>query len=151
MRPRLFNATEADSEAETDGILVIDDDADVLETMVEALIDAGYAPLYATDSRQALKLLDYITFDLIVSDIMMPGLDGLTLLDLVKERNRDVEVLLVTGYGSRHVAELAARKGASGFLEKPLDPDRLLGAVRQVLWRSRLKRRLRVRSTAKAS
>lgn len=126
-------------DARNAGILVIDDDAEVLETMIEILEDAGFSPVGMTESHRALRILGFVIFDLIISDIMMPGLDGLRLLEIVKQQRPQAEVLLVTGHGTNEIARRAWQAGACGFLEKPFEPDAFVGVVQQVLWRSRMR------------
>ncbi|MFQ5828999.1 MAG: response regulator [Candidatus Methylomirabilia bacterium] len=119
--------------------LVIDDEPEVLEVMVDILEQAGYPAQSTSDSENASRLLETSKFDLIVSDIMMPHLSGLQLLEIAKRQNPDVQVVLVTGYANRQVALEALEKGASGFIEKPIEIEPFLAAVRQALWRRRLK------------
>lgn len=124
---------------DTPGILLIDDEPDVLDVMCEVLDSAGYFPMPARGSQEALHVLRSIQVDLIVSDIMMPGLDGLALLDIVKRHAPGVEVVLVTGYAASLTVQQAWARGACGFLEKPFSADALLDAVQQGLWRGRLR------------
>ncbi len=128
--------------AAQDSILVIDDKPDILEVIVEALKQGGYAPLSGSDPQEAMKLLETTTFDVIISDIVMPHLHGLELLQLVKARDPHVQVLLITAYGAREVALEASAKGAFRFLVKPFDLDELLAAVRVAVLRARAGRRL---------
>ena len=121
-------------------ILVIDDEPEVLAVMVDVLEQEGYSPRSTSDSREASRLLEEATFDVIVSDIMMPHLSGLQLLEMAKRQNPDVQVVFVTGYSTREVAIEALNKGASGFIEKPFQTHQLVAAVREALWRRRLRR-----------
>jgi class 3 adenylate cyclase len=111
-------------------VLVVDDDPEVLRIMVDMLEADGCLVLSATDPERALRLLDALAVDVVVSDVMMPGLNGLQVLALARKRNPTVEVVLVTGYGSREVAAAASEAGAYACLEKPLDFDRLVQTVR---------------------
>lgn len=120
-------------------ILVIDDEPEILSVMVDTLGQEGYSLQSTSDSREAVKLLETTTFDVIVSDIMMPNLTGLQLLEAAKRQNPNVQVVLVTGYSTREVALEALKKGASGFLEKPFETKQLVAAVREALWRQRVK------------
>lgn len=121
-------------------ILVIDDEPEVLAVMVDVLQQEGYSLRSTSDSREASKLLEETVFDVIVSDIMMPHLSGLQLLEMAKRQNPDVQVVFVTGYSTREVALEALNKGASSFIEKPFQTHQLVAAVREALWRRRLKR-----------
>lgn len=120
-------------------ILVIDDEVEALEVMVELLKREGHSPRFTADSREASALLETTPFDVIVSDVMMPHLNGLQLLEKAKRRNPEVQVVLVTAYASRELAIAGLEKGASGFIEKPFQADSFLTTVRQALWRQRLK------------
>lgn len=121
-------------------ILIVDDEPDVLDVMVDVLEQEGYAPRSTTDSREASRLLETTSFDVIVSDIMMPHLSGLQLLEMAKRQNPNVQVVLVTGYSTREVALEALNRGASGYIEKPFHTEQLLASIREAIWRWRLKR-----------
>jgi DNA-binding NtrC family response regulator len=99
----------------------------------------GYVPRSASDSLEASRLLETIAFDVVVSDIMMPNLNGLQLLEAVKRRP-GAQVVLVTAYANRKLAVEALEKGASGFIEKAMTSETFLDAVRQAVLRSRLRR-----------
>lgn len=105
--------------------------------MVDVLEAAGYAPESTTDSREASRHLETTTFDILVSDILMPHLSGFELLELARRRNPDVQVILVTGYSTREMAFEALKRGASGYIEKPFPTEQLLAAVREAVRRSR--------------
>jgi DNA-binding NtrC family response regulator len=140
LRNRVWNPSGDEGvDQRSAGILVVDDEPAVLATMVAALEAEGFLALGSTDPRDVRKLMETVVFDVLVSDVMMPHLDGLALLEIARRQNPDVEVLLVTGYGTREVAFQAWRQGACGFLEKPFQPDQFVTAVRQALWRARMK------------
>ena len=121
-------------------ILVVDDEPEILEVIVDLLTQEGYSPRSTSDSREASRLLEETAFDIIVSDIVMPHLSGLQLLEMAKRQNPDVQVVLVTGYATHAVALEGLNKGASGFIEKPFQMDQLLATLRGALWRWRLRR-----------
>lgn len=114
-------------------ILLIDDEDDVLSMMADVLKDQGYDPASVSNGEEALKLLETRRFDVIVSDIMMPRLNGLRLLEAVKRQDRDVQVVLVTGYATRELAADAVEKGAFRVLEKPFSNDQLIRTVEDAL------------------
>lgn len=116
-------------------ILVVDDDVAVLEAMVEVLKLDGYVPVATSDTREAARLLETGTFDLVISDIVMPHFTGLQLLELARRRNADAQVLLVTAYSTRDLALDALDKGASGLLEKPFSIDQFRAAAHEALRR----------------
>ncbi|HXH81815.1 MAG TPA: response regulator [Candidatus Tectomicrobia bacterium] len=114
-------------------ILLIDDDANVLGVMSEALTQAGYQPRTMRNSQDALDLLRQEPFDLVVSDIVMPDLHGIDLLAAAKRLNPAIKVLFVTGYANRQIVQEGFDKGACGFLEKPFSLGEFSDAVRTVL------------------
>lgn len=119
-------------------ILVVDDEPVVAETIAEVLRAAGYEPDTCTGSVDAVRLLSAVTYDLIVSDLMMPDLTGLQLLSVIKARTPAPEVILVTGFSTRERAMEALERGAFAYLEKPFDSGELLERAKQALWKRRL-------------
>jgi DNA-binding NtrC family response regulator len=114
-------------------ILLIDDEDDVLSMMRDVLIEEGYAPETLSDGAEALAQLEARRFDVVVSDIMMPRLNGMRLLEAVKRTHAEVKVILVTGYATRELAAEALEKGASRLLEKPFTTEQFVSAVRDAL------------------
>ena len=119
-------------------ILVVDDEPGVLTTCVRTLERAGYAAEGAGDSDTALDRLTQEVFDLLLTDIRMPGRDGLELLAIAKELDPHLSVVMITGYGTMEEALRAIRLGAQGFLLKPFEPAELVEAVRDSLRRRAL-------------
>lgn len=119
-------------------ILVVDDEPAVAAVMADALREAGYEPDTRTDSVAALSLISAVAYDLIVSDIAMPGLTGLQLLTLIKAHAPSPEVILITGYGTRELARRALEQGAFAYVEKPFDTADLVERAKQALWKRRL-------------
>lgn len=113
-------------------VLLVDDDPLVRETMVLVLRGAGYGVLLADDGSHALELLRRETVDLVISDILMPGVDGIELLLAIRRHHPDLRVLCISG-GNRinHIQylEMAAKLGAYMVLAKPFTPSQLRGAV----------------------
>jgi two-component system C4-dicarboxylate transport response regulator DctD len=116
-------------------ILLIDDEPDMLRTMVEILEADGHVVVPIGDSRDVPPRLAKSKADLIVSDIVMPHLNGLQLLQLVRAERPDLPVLLVTSFAELGFARKALEAGACGFLEKPFESAQLVDAVRQGLLR----------------
>ncbi|MFZ5587238.1 MAG: response regulator [Thermodesulfobacteriota bacterium] len=114
-------------------ILVADDEELVRELLARFLTNRGHRVLEAADGRQALKLFRDNQIDLVLSDVRMPGLDGLTLLAAIKEINPRVPVLLISGYGDVETVVKALKAGAENFLPKPLSMDILGKVVDQAL------------------
>ncbi|HEX6858980.1 MAG TPA: sigma-54 dependent transcriptional regulator [Caulobacteraceae bacterium] len=132
-------------------VLVVDDEADIRELVAGILSDEGYGVRTAADSEQALAAIRARKPALLVLDIWMQGggMDGLELLDLVKELDADLPVIMISGHGNIETAVNAIKRGAYDFLEKPFKSDRLLLVVQRALEAAGLKRenrRLRVQS-----
>ena len=115
-------------------VLVVDDKENMLKLFSRILGDA-YAVTTAADGERALGLLASREFDVVVTDIQMPGADGFAVLREVKRRWPATEVVLVTAYASIPKAVEAMREGVLDFLEKPFDDELLLAAVGAALRR----------------
>lgn len=123
-------------------VLVVDDEADIRELVAGILSDEGYAVRTANDSESALAAVKLRKPALLILDIWMQGggMDGLELLDLVKELDADIPVIMISGHGNIETAVSAIKRGAYEFLEKPFKSDRLLLCVERALETSNLKR-----------
>jgi CheY-like chemotaxis protein len=121
---------------ETARVLVIDDEPEVLAVMLDILRDGGFSPAAAADGEAALRLLETERFDVIVSDIAMPNMNGLRLLETLRRQGVPARVLLITAFSTRSIVEEALAAGAARVLEKPFRADDLVAAVREALARS---------------
>jgi len=130
-------------------ILVIDDE-DVIRGLVMEILDAaGYAVTGADSAERALRLLERNEYDLVVSDVIMPGLSGLELLESVRARHASLPVVLVTGAGTYDTLSQALTRGAAGLVTKPFAHAELQTAVSDALDRaSRTRQELRERLLA---
>lgn len=107
-------------------VLVVEDDDDCLRFMVVMLEGWGYLVDTATSGRHALQRIDEDCPDVVISDLMMPGMSGLELLQAIRAKeNCDVFFFLLTGYGTVSTAVKAIEEGADECLLKPIDPDKL--------------------------
>jgi len=113
-------------------ILVIDDDAIACEFLQEALKRDGYDVTTFTSATEALKQ-DLSSYDLLMSDIRMPGMDGLRFLEMVHKRWPDLPVILMTAYGSLETTMEALNLGAWDYISKPFSPEDCRSIVRKVL------------------
>src|ERR1700761_5687046 len=122
-------------------ILVVDDEADIRDLVAGILTDEGYAVRVAANSEEALGGITARKPSLLVLDIWMQGggMDGLELLDLVKELDPDLPVIMISGHGNIETAVSAIKRGAYDFLEKPFKSDRLLLIVQRALEATALK------------
>ncbi len=114
-------------------ILVVDDERGLCVGVQEALTREGYAVDAATDAAAALKLAQERLYNLVITDVKMPGLDGTELLRQVKARSRDTMFILMTAFGTVESAVQAMKEGAYDYLSKPLDMQRLRTLVLKAL------------------
>jgi putative nucleotidyltransferase with HDIG domain len=115
-------------------ILVVDDEEPIREVVSSMLNQAGYDARKAASGMEALELLDCgEDFELILTDLMMPELDGIALLEKIKERFPDVPVVMVTAVHDISVALAAIRNGAYDYLLKPFEREQLLLTIRRAL------------------
>lgn len=123
-------------------ILVVDDEADIRELVSGLLEDEGHAVRVASNSDEALAAIRARRPSLALLDIWMQGggLDGLELLDLIKELDPDLPVVMISGHGNIETAVSALQRGAYDFIEKPFKSDRLVVVVQRALEASQLKR-----------
>ena len=117
-------------------ILVIDDEHVIRMLMLEILESAGHEVVGADTAERALSLLEESEFELVVSDVIMPGLSGLELLGAVRARRASLPVVLVTGAGTYDTLNQALTRGAAGLVTKPFSHSDLQGAVADALERA---------------
>ena len=110
-------------------VLIVDDEPTVLEVLVAMLSEAGWQVDAAPNGRQALDLVDANQYEVVLSDIDMPGIDGVQLLREIRGRDLDVPVLLITGHPRVDTAVEALEHGALRYLQKPVRERDLLSAV----------------------
>ena len=122
------------------GVLVADDDATARSALVEMLRDEGYTVRSAADGFKALGQVDDWTPDVVLTDVQMPGLDGIELMRRLRERFEGIGVVVMTAHGSVEKAVAAMREGADDYLIKPLDFEELLMVLRRVLASHELQR-----------
>ncbi|MBD3305201.1 response regulator [candidate division KSB3 bacterium] len=114
-------------------ILVLDDEPDMAENLERILQSGGYETIVETDETKALALIEHEQPDLLLTDLRMPEIDGMTLLEQIKTRQWDIPVIMLTGYASVDSAVEAMKKGAADYLSKPFAPEELLLKIRKAL------------------
>lgn len=119
-------------------ILVIDNERGICRMIEAVLGDAGYKVTSYTRSYEAVESFGAGQFDLVISDVKMPGLDGLEVLGRVKELDSGVPVIMITAHATVEVSIQALRKGAYDMLTKPFEPEELLYRVRNALTQTEL-------------
>jgi DNA-binding NtrC family response regulator len=120
-------------------ILLIDDEPDLREVLGEVLRDEGHTVDVAPDAEIAIERLAARSFDLVVSDVRLPKVDGLTLLHRIRREFPSTEVLLMTAYGSIGDAVTAMNDSAVDYLRKPFEIDRLVAVIARIEERRRSK------------
>ncbi len=113
-------------------ILIVDDEKVQREMLEGFLIKQGYKTASAGDGESAVKLFSQGSFDLVLTDFKMPGMDGLQLLHELKRRNPETVVLILTAYGTVGTAVAAMKEGAYDYLTKPIDLDEMLLLIQRV-------------------
>ena len=114
-------------------ILIVDDLEDVRDMLLEILGALGYEAQTANDGTEALAKLESDPFDMLISDVKMPTMDGLSLLKSVKQQSPDFPVLLIAGHQSSVALSEAVHCRADGFLQKPFRIEQLSEAVQRAL------------------
>jgi len=126
----------------TQDILIVDDEEDIRELIAGLLEDEGYQTRVAGDSDSALELIGARNPNLVILDIWLQGsrLDGLELLDQIKQDNPSLPVVMISGHGNIETAVSAVKRGADNFIEKPFKSDHLLHLVEVATENARLRR-----------
>lgn len=112
-------------------VLVVDDDPVVGKSFDRVLSGKGYAVITASSGQEALNKLEAEDYDVVYTDIKMPGMSGLEMAEQVKARRPWLPVVIVTGYGSPDNEARAEAAGVSGFLRKPLSPEMIEGSAQK--------------------
>jgi DNA-binding NtrC family response regulator len=131
-----------------DRILLVEDEPYVRESMAEILRHEGFHVVLAQDADEADAALQDEAIDTVLTDLRLPGRSGLDLLDSKHMKESGAPVILITGHGTVEDAVLAMKRGAWDFVQKPVDPDALVAAVRRALQHGRLEGEVRRLRTA---
>ena len=120
-------------------LLIVDDDSELRDGITAYLARQGHQVEQCENGRQALVLAEQITFDVIVLDLAMPGICGLEVLELLKLRSAECEIVLQSGVATREVVDEAMRLGAHKFLAKPISFKALDDVVRRAYETSQMR------------
>ena len=129
-------AATADKPAGRDGrsrVLVVDDESSIRELLQKTLALAEYDVDVAPDGRAALERLRLGNYDLLIADLKMPGMDGLTLIREAKRLKTDLPVIIITGFSTESSAIEAVNLGVAGYLTKPFRVPQVLAAAARAL------------------
>lgn len=119
-------------------ILVVEDDNDLRELFCAVLTDNGYTAIPATDGIHAFDILDNTYVDLIISDIMMPRLDGFEMTKALRDANYTMPILMITAKGSAADKRDGFRAGTDDYMVKPIDVNEMVWRVEALLRRSQI-------------
>ncbi len=120
-------------------LLLVDDEESLRSVVAERLTDHGFDVVQAADGESALKALDGFAFDVIVSDLRLPGVDGRQVIDAALTRYPGIVAIVVTGYGTVKDAVDVIKRGAADFISKPFQFDELMHVLTSALEQKRLK------------
>lgn len=121
-------------------ILVIDDELDMLMLLRMIIEDnTDYEVETTNNPSEALKMVMENDYDLVISDLKMPGMDGLELFDEVREMDPDLPLIIITAYGSLETSDEAIKKGVADFITKPFRKDSILFTINRVLELARVR------------
>src|SRR5262245_10253956 len=108
-----------------EAVLVVEDDAAIAKVVCALLSQHGLDPIWVASAEAAVEALEKRPFDVVLSDVKLPGMDGLALLDHVTAKHPELPIVLVTAHGSIALAVDAMKRGATDFVQKPFDRDEL--------------------------
>jgi CheY-like chemotaxis protein len=114
-------------------ILVVDDQEEMRDLLSDMLAGEGCAPMTVASAEDALAELARSPYDLLLTDLNMPRMDGLALLGRVRERWPRLPVVIITGYGSRSTERRVLREGARAYISKPCTLARVVGTLEGAL------------------
>jgi DNA-binding NtrC family response regulator len=112
-------------------VLLVDDEVDFLDTLSERMRTRGMEVSTSSSGSEALKKVEEESYDVIILDLMMPGVDGLEALKILKEKRPELQVILLTGHASVEKGIEAMKLGAMDFLEKPADLSQLTEKIKK--------------------
>jgi two-component system nitrogen regulation response regulator NtrX len=121
-------------------ILIVDDEKSILETLTGILEDEGYEVITASSGEKALTFFTESSPDIVLMDVWMPGIDGIETLKIMKEKNRDACVIMISGHSTIDTAVHAIKLGAYDFMEKPLSLEKVTILVSRALEKQNLEK-----------
>lgn len=121
-------------------ILIVDDETKICEILKDILENEGYIADFATNGTDGLRKIQKDQIDLVLLDVKLPDIDGLTLLKKIKDFDSDISVIMISAFGTVSTAVEAVKNGAEDFIEKPLEVNRILTTIRNVLEKVELKK-----------
>ncbi|MCF7869460.1 MAG: sigma-54 dependent transcriptional regulator [Candidatus Cloacimonetes bacterium] len=129
-----------------DRILIVDDSADTRQIIQRNLTEQGYKVFTTADVPNAIQILSSIRIDLVITDLKMPGINGIELIKHVRQNNKDSEIIMITGYPTIESAVEAVKIGALDYLTKPFTEQELLKTVKKALDKLKYTRKMKSQS-----
>jgi len=114
-------------------ILIVDDQDSLRKLLVKYMLKAGLEPIEAENGKRAIELFRLMRPSVVLSDIMMPEMDGLTLLKEIKKIDKQASVILMTGYGSEEVLIESLRSGATNYFKKPFNFQKITEVIKHII------------------
>jgi DNA-binding NtrC family response regulator len=115
-------------------LLVVDDEPNMLRLLKTILMDkTGYEVITTNHPLEVGKLIQDMSFDLVITDLKMPLVDGMDLVDIIKKIDIHLPIVIITAYGTTETAEEAVQKGAYDFITKPFRKETILIAIKRAL------------------
>jgi len=134
----------------SDKILVVDDDPLIRKMLSTALKKSGYEVTAVEDAEEALRIFSANSIDLVLLDIVMPKIDGLELLSLLKKKREDLIIIMMTGYPKIETSVQAIKNGAYDYITKPFSIDEIRFSVRKALeYKNTLKENFKLKKELK--
>ena len=130
--------------AETGPVLVVDDEEGIREIMSEILVENGLEVTTAACAEEALALCEKTAFDLIVTDLAMPGMNGFEAIQILKQQpeTSDITMIACSALATRKYKDKASQVGCEGYITKPIEPNRLVEQVTRFMLASKIRNRL---------
>ena len=113
-------------------LLIVDDEENMRELLKDFFEDEGFKVQVAGDGVQALEKMDK-SVNIVISDNRMPVMEGMELLDRIKDQYPETQVIIITAYSTPKLAVAAYKRGAAAYITKPFNPDELLKKVKEIL------------------
>ncbi|MFC1556513.1 response regulator [candidate division KSB1 bacterium] len=114
-------------------VLVVDDEIHICNNCKKILTEEGFSVTTALSGRECLRLIDHLTFDIILLDLKLPDIPGMELLPLIKDKQPEAAVIIITGYPTMASSAEAKTLGAVDYVTKPFTPDELVDTVKKIL------------------
>ncbi|UCD71879.1 MAG: sigma-54-dependent Fis family transcriptional regulator, partial [Syntrophobacterales bacterium] len=135
--------TNEDKGLSRSSILVVDDELTIRKSIQKRLEREGYEVTSTDNAKEALQIFKENSFDTVISDIRMEGMDGLELLNRLQSQHRDIPVIMVTGAPSLDTAQESIKAGAYDYITKPIEREVLINTVKRALEKKRLNDQIR--------